>query len=509
MEDELQRRITQARTAVAAACYADALALLDGCEQWPLAFAESGALVKADALSRGDAVAASLWLTATDELVCTDEGRFERELLAGRAATNVRNYTTAQLRFARAQAYTEHVDDGVGRLAYHRARLRWFEREAQPDDADLALAVASTHPARRASALIIRAWVHAGLGDYHRQIDDLSAALALYEQSRETCDVGSAAITIHSLARVSFEIAHQEGVAAALHAYEWLRWSDDVRVDRFQALRALGTDAFMRGDSARAQWRFRDAASLAPSPAWQVVARLDRAYVARVSQNEPWALDELADALNLARGVAWAQTTGEERLALVALAELLAPVDPAEAQRCAATYSMLGTQSVSPRFAISTDRRAVGFEQYAFGRVEQMAGNRESAEAALTQAYEIFAPIDHQYRAMLAASALAELTADPVWFERTRDHLAWYPGSPIAAKAELPSRQAMLIPSDLSPFEVQLARAHWSGFDRDELSRRFSRSRFTVDRHIATIYQAFAVDSQPALRDEALRRGLA
>ena len=62
---------------------------------------------------------------------------------------------------------------------------------------------------------------------------------------------------------------------------------------------------------------------------------------------------------------------------------------------------------------------------------------------------------------------------------------------------------------DLSAFEIELARAHWSGIDREELSRRFSRSRFTVDRHIATIYNAFSVDSQCALREEALRRGLA
>jgi DNA-binding NarL/FixJ family response regulator len=61
----------------------------------------------------------------------------------------------------------------------------------------------------------------------------------------------------------------------------------------------------------------------------------------------------------------------------------------------------------------------------------------------------------------------------------------------------------------LTPLQRQLARAHWSGADAHELSGRFSRSVFTIQRHLAEIYRAFGVDSAPALRTEAMRRGLA
>jgi hypothetical protein len=38
---------------------------------------------------------------------------------------------------------------------------------------------------------------------------------------------------------------------------------------------------------------------------------------------------------------------------------------------------------------------------------------------------------------------------------------------------------------------------------------QFSRSVFTVERNLAAIYAAFGVASAPALRDEAIRRGIA
>ena len=179
----------------------------------------------------------------------------------------------------------------------------------------------------------------------------------------------------------------------------------------------------MHGQAAEAQWFFRDASGIAPSSAWQSMAHLDRSFVAQISRNEAWALDELAEAVRLAKTVAWGQTHGEERLALVSLAVLLAPVDAAQALQYAATCSLLGTDNVNPSLAIAGDRRGIGFEKFAFGRIEQMLGNRDSAQASFEEAYEIFAPVNYHYQAILAASALAEVTGDPVWLTRTHEHV--------------------------------------------------------------------------------------
>ena len=121
----------------------------------------------------------------------------------------------------------------------------------------------------------------------------------------------------------------------------------------------------MRGDSARAQWLFRDAKEVAPSDAWRVWSHVDRAYVAQMNHNEAWARDELMQAQAQARSVVWAATTGEERQALVMLAVQFATVDMGQAQRYVSTYRRLGKDSVDPTLALAHDKRIAGFAQYA------------------------------------------------------------------------------------------------------------------------------------------------
>jgi DNA-binding NarL/FixJ family response regulator len=65
------------------------------------------------------------------------------------------------------------------------------------------------------------------------------------------------------------------------------------------------------------------------------------------------------------------------------------------------------------------------------------------------------------------------------------------------------------MPEQLSPFQRQIARAVWGGADLSELSRRFSRSIYRIERQIETVYAAFGVSSRNALLDAARSRGLA
>jgi len=154
-------------------------------------------------------------------------------------------------------------------------------------------------------------------------------------QTDEPLDVYVAALTCHSLARVAFETADARAMDDVRRRFAQIAWTDGVAVDRFQTLRVLGWDSFMRGDSGPAQWWFKDARKCAPSTAWSVMAHRDRAVVARIAGNEPWALEEIAEADRLGRAVAWESTAGEERLALLTLAVLIAPANAARAQRYA------------------------------------------------------------------------------------------------------------------------------------------------------------------------------
>ena len=505
---DLRAALEAARSALTSARYDDALDLLRGCQDWPVDLAEHAVLAKADTLIRRDAPAALAWLAATQDLVITDEARFEREILTGRAYANVRNFDAAASRFTRAGKLVDRIANGAPKLAYHLARLAWFRREIKADDANIALALTDPDPIGRSVSYAVRSFVHGTHGDHANQIADLKTSLSIAE-STGVFDVEHISNAIYTLARISFETADKSGIDAARKGYEWLKWTDDVRVNKFQTQRALGWDAFMRGEPARAQWLFHDASTTAPTPAWQALAHLDRAYVARIAKNDAWSLDELYEALRISQGVAWGETMGDERLSLVSLAVLLAPVDAAEAQRYAATYAMYGTENIAPRFALAKDKIVAGFGQFTQGKIEQTLGNGDLAVESLEHAYTVFAPIGFHYQAMLAAQALAEVTNDAVWADKARMHSAAYPGCPLTAQAAESAKAQDPAIEGLSPLQRQLARAHWSGLSVDALSKQFSRSLYTIEGHIAEIYAAFNVATIGGLRDEALRRGIA
>jgi len=505
---ELRASLVSAKQALTEARWDDALALLEGCEAWPIEVAEHAVLVKADTLTRRDAGNALAWLASTDDVVESDEARFQRELLTGRAYANARNFDSASARFERARRYADRVADGPARLAYHLARMRWFRRTGSADGPDIALALTNPDPTGRVAALAIRAWLHASAGNFALQIADFRAALDIVMASDHACDVGTVTSIIHALARVAFETADQAGVEAAQRAYDYVRWTESVRVDRFQTVRILGMDAYVRGDAVRAQWLLRDATHFAPSPAWQALAHLDRALVAQFAGNDPWALDEIETAAKLAHGVPWGEMYGEERFALVGLAVMLAPIDISRSQRFAATFSRVGMQNVAPIYGVINDVRAVGYEKYAFGKIEQTLGNRDAATSSLVEAYNVFAIINYHFQSMLCAKALAEVTGDDTWTERARGHVAHYPGSQLMREGQPHVKKRDTVVDGLTPFQLRLARAHWAGLDVVQLSRQFSRSAYTIEHQIQAIYDAFNVRNASGLREVARKRGL-
>jgi len=111
----------------------------------------------------------------------------------------------------------------------------------------------------------------------------------------------------------------------------------------------------------------------------------------------------------IARGVKWDATHGEERQALVMLAELFAPTDMVQAQRYVSTYLQLGTDSINPTLAAAHERRFMAYEKYASGRVQTVPGNAKLATTSREFSYEVFSEIRHAYRAALAAAAEVRL----------------------------------------------------------------------------------------------------
>lgn len=507
---ERTEALRDARTALRSAWYDTVLALTDGCEDWAPAEAEAGVALRGEVLLRRDPVAALTYLTAVADVPASDAGRFAYEIVCGKAFAKVRDFDSALARIAVAATLAARVADGAAQVALQRTRIAYMRREYDPRSADATLALTLADPSLAASAYIARSWHFAALGDYRAQISDLTTALgyAAKPLPTEPVDTATLGMACFSLARVAFETAHQAGAETAQRAYDLLPWTDDVAADRFQAIRALAWNAFMRGDSGGAQWMLKEARSVAPSDAYRVGAHLDRSYIARIAGNEAWALEELSEADRLAHGVTWESTFGEERLVLSTLAVLNAPTDVARAQRWAAYLARIGVEGINPTSAASNDRRTIGFAKYAQGRIDQMLGRREPAAAALREAYSTFDAIGHHYRAALAAIALADLTGEGLWRERALGHTQAYPDCPMMRMADRSGTTEEGMPPQLSPLQRQIARALFAGGDPAGMSKRFSRSRYTIDRQVEAVLDAFGVTGRTALVEEARKRGL-
>ncbi|HEY8309966.1 MAG TPA: hypothetical protein VIG47_05385, partial [Gemmatimonadaceae bacterium] len=199
---------------------------------------------------------------------------------------------------------------------------------------------------------------------------------------------------------------------------------------------------------------------------------------------------------------------GEERLALVYLAILFAPSDMAQAQRYVSEFIQMGTENVNPTLAMTNDRRAGGVEKYASGRVHQVLGHKELAIAQLEGSYKIFSETRHHYRAAQAAMALAEITQSMEWHQKAISHAGHFPQSPIFERlgdTDGPVKDTSGL-EDLTAMQRQIAHALCEGLDVAELSRRFSRSTFTLTKQIEIIYQALGVSNRNELRAELQNR---
>jgi tetratricopeptide (TPR) repeat protein len=504
-----QQRLDEARELLRTGWYEAASARLEGCEDWAVPLRETAMAVKAEIALRHDPIAALEMLARVNDLFTTAQGRYTYHVISGKAYANARNFDSAAQMFDRAEEHAGGEARRAAEIAHHRARLRYLSGEFEPDHHDFSVALGHPEPGARLMTLIVRSWMHGGLGEYAEQVADLRAAVALAREHPQAMDLYSLGRALHSLLRLAVEIGDVQAIRDAEALFESIEWTPDLCDAQFLSLRALAWGAFLRGETARAQWLFRDSMAVAPNDAWRVTAHVDRAYVARIGGNEAWALDEIAHAAELARQIVWAATVDEERQALVTLAVLLAPVDMGQAQRYVSTYMRLGTQSVDPSLAIAHDRRAEGFAQYAWGRVHQVLGNTPSSTSAYETAYRIFSEAGHHFRAALAAVGMSEVTGLPLWRERAREHASHYPQSAFYRYLqEAIERPAAPEVDGLTPLRVQLAVALCNGFDAAELSQRFSRSEFTIKREIRGLYEALGVKSRAALRDALRERGI-
>jgi DNA-binding CsgD family transcriptional regulator len=219
-----------------------------------------------------------------------------------------------------------------------------------------------------------------------------------------------------------------------------------------------------------------------------------------------WAENEFALAQDLAESINWEATRGEERVALLLLAELSALFDPERGKYYISRYDHLDRMR-SNLVQTAFDDRLPAMRDFANGVVMAATGRRSDAEQSLRKAWRIFDDIGYDMRAGRVAAALYRVTEKNRWRHLAEDKFEAYPHSWLYHELAVGQRSDRAAP-DLTPMQDRIMRLVRQGLSTDEIASHLGRSRNTVLNHLKIVYKKLGVNSREGLVAEALRRGL-
>jgi DNA-binding CsgD family transcriptional regulator len=313
-------------------------------------------------------------------------------------------------------------------------------------------------------------------------------------------------VAVHTLAGLARELPYPEAADRAKAEVECnFEWSSDFEVSHFQALKAVAWCQALAGDELSCFRYLRLAQDVAVGDAWRTILHVDRSYFASIVGEQHWSANEFAAAESLARSIAWDDTSGEERVALLLLAEMATVHAPKRAFFYIARFNDLGKlRSNIHHFAF--DHRLEAMAAFSSGMVSLMAGESNEAEKTLREAWTTFDRIGYDVRAGLAALGLRSATGKERWLHLADDKLERYPRSWLARSLKLSPESAQKEQNRLSKMQASVVDLVCEGFATDEIAKRLGISRNTVLNHLKVAYRKMGVNSRPALVVKAMGR---
>ncbi len=420
-----------------------------------------------------------------------------RDVLLGAALGSTRDYVAGRRLIDRALTALSPGDPLYDEAFYYKAAIAWMQHNHREAEEAAVVQLASQDPNNRARARIVLSWIALRRGEVLRQAEELNRAL-------DELDAASApdqyfrANALLTLALLCRELPMPEVAGRVRRIFESLPWTPGLQLERFQVTRFLAAVDELEGNELAAFAGFKRATRLAPSDHWGVLCLLDRALLAKNTGETSFAMEQLQDAHEIAALLSWNDVTGEERSALLVLAELFADEDPVVAEQYLARFRSLSA-SVIPLLSYGTDPRVRGFEAYSQGVAWLRLGDVAEGKAALTEAWDIFEGFNYAWRAALCALELYEATRDRHWIARAARKIDLWPRSWIARRIAETTGASDLALEHIPPAKREVLELLRAGHRNSEIARMLGRSPHTVRNQLAQLFQTFNVKSRAEL----------
>jgi DNA-binding CsgD family transcriptional regulator len=340
-------------------------------------------------------------------------------------------------------------------------------------------------------------WIALRRGEILRQVDELQKALDELDVAA-TPDQYYRANALYTLALLCRELPLGDIGERVRSIFEALPWTNGLQLERFHVTRLLAAIDELLGNELAAFAGFKKAMRLAPSEHWSVLCFLDRAQLAKNTGETAFAAEQLHEAHDIAQRLTWSDVSGEERAALLVLANLFANEDAAVAEQYLARFRSMRS-SVIPMLSYGTDPRIRGIEAYSQGIAWLRIGDIGEGKAALSEAWEIFEDFNYGWRAALCALGLFQATGDRRWVHRAAEKIEPWPQSWIARRVSS-AQSFSSVPLDrIPPAQREVLELVRVGRRNSEVAQALGRSPHTVRNQLAQLFQTFNVKSRAEL----------
>ncbi len=315
--------------------------------------------------------------------------------------------------------------------------------------------------------------------------------------SNPEIDIGMVAAAAHSLAALAREVSLPEAAPLLSRLERELAWTDDLGFYRFQVARALAWTAAVNGEYIAAFRRLNRAERLVDSEIAGIWSHIDRCKVAFISGQHHVANAELDDAIELISQHDWSHMVGDEAVALIMAAELLAQRCPMQALELTDRAEQLH-KFMLRNMAVVHEQRFEALVSFSRATAYQAMGNDGEAQRYGESAFTIFAHIEHNWRAAQAALLLYNITHEQKWLQQAEEHCKDYPRSFVATRVQASAKRVGALVG-LTERQVEIVAQLKEGKRIEEVGQDLGISPNTVRIHIGKIHRALGVKSRAQL----------
>jgi DNA-binding CsgD family transcriptional regulator len=270
------------------------------------------------------------------------------------------------------------------------------------------------------------------------------------------------------------------------------------------------------GDGGAALSKMREADDVADTPAWRVWARAGCAAVASMLGEAAAAKTYADGATALAQTVDWDETTDDERVAFVHLAEVYANLGDARAASAAlARFDGIARPMDATRILRdrARDPRFAGWYAHVLGLVRRGEGDAAAAVASLDAAVDAFRSCGYLWRealSLIELDALAGPAASGAHLDRAVALIGeHFPQSFVARRLGPWARTAVdPLVAMLTPAEREVLRHVLEGRSQREIAEVTGRAYNTVRTQVQALHRKMGTSSDLQIVIACARRGI-